>query len=105
MWPLVEGEERLRNNCLKLRAKVEDYLDSLPPPHLKSGLLTMNTMGKEYLIPPSQKNPLVIVLLLATCDIPRVNQKLYEIIVGFMREFFDKPVPPFRFYVEGRVSY
>ena len=50
-------------------------------------------------------NPLLVFLLLATCDVSHVNEEVYEAIVGFIQEFFDEPVPPFRFYLEDWVSY
>ena len=104
MRPLVNGDKHLLDRYFELDSRVDKYLQSLAPPYFKTGLLTMNTIGKECLVPPSQRNPLVIVLMLATCDIPRINQNIYETIVGFIREFFDEPIPPFRFYIEDRVS-
>ena len=103
MCPALRSDEHLRASYFKVEAKVKEYLDSRPPPYLKSGLSLMNTMGWEPLLPPSDERPLVIVLMVAPCDIDRINQKGYETIVAFIRHLFDEPVPPFRFFVENRV--
>ena len=86
-----------------LYANVEAYLDALPPPHLKAGRFFVCRMGRMFRIPvDEERNPLVVVLMLGTRDIDCVNQKVYETIVDLIRQHFEHPAPPFRFYIKNR---
>jgi len=97
----VMEDETLRKQFFAMKPKLKEYLGSLQPPYLTKGLPGMYTMGRDFEVQPSDYNPLVIVLIVATDDIPRLYKEIDETILGLIRQYFEIPVPPFRLYARN----
>lgn len=66
---------RLRAESFELKAEVDAYMQDKE--FLKS-CVGIYTIGEETGVMPSATNPLVIVLEIATTDIPSVTKEIYD---------------------------
>ena len=97
LWRLRWARQRCESRCPISNRRCVKYSGHFTG-QVKPGIYTI---GPEFNVPPPPENPLVIAIEIETREIPLVTKPLYEYLSLLIRRTFDRPVPPFRFYVKS----
>ena len=87
---VLEGEN-LRERSFAFKKEPHEYMEGVPFVKVVIGI---NTSGRESDIPPSETNPLVVTIKIASDDINYVTREIHETCLRLVRQYFEESVPP-----------